>query len=168
MTQITPFYRLEAPDSQGRTLQSYWSMTDDQMEHRHDFIQWMFPLRQPSAFNPDAPLLTDDDINAFHHDPAMTNALRRSSTRFLQFLGLESDGHTIRKAPNFHDRAPTCWNHPNHNFLRITRCLTSLRTLGLSHEAAALFTFLQSLHAQNRVDPNTFAYWQNAMNPTAP
>jgi hypothetical protein len=162
VSPIIKFYSLEGPDSERRTLPSYWTMSDDEMESIHDFIQWMFPLRDPSAFNPDAPLLTDDDIETFRHDPAMQSALRRSFNRFLQFLGLQSDGPTIRKADNFSERIPTCWGRPNHNWLRITRCLTSLRTLGLAPEAAALFACLITLKSEGLANDDSFAHWNRA------
>jgi hypothetical protein len=162
VTPIIEFYRLEGTDSERRTLQSYWKMTDDEMEYTHDFIQWMFPLRDPSSFNPDAPLLTDDDIDAFHRDSALQSALRRSFERFLQFLGLQSDGDIIRKAPNFPARVPTCWIHLNHNWLRITRCLTSLRLLGLTREAAALFACLTTLKSEGLANEESFTHWNRA------
>ena len=59
---LIEFYRGIAPDSEGRTLADLWAFSDDEMEEVHDFIQWMFPLREPSRFNPDAPLLTDEDV----------------------------------------------------------------------------------------------------------
>lgn len=39
----------------GRTLQDILDYTDDQVEFDHQFIQWIFPLPETSAFNSDAP-----------------------------------------------------------------------------------------------------------------
>ena len=108
-------------------LSDYSAFDDRTMEDRHDFIQWMFPLDSPSAFNPDAPLLTDEDRAAFHCDKVLQESMRRSLDRFLAFLGLEigSDA-TTRRGVNFQKRVAV-WNNPNHNWLRITRMLKSLR-----------------------------------------
>ena len=43
----------------------------------------VFPLREPSRFNPDAPLLTDREIDAFAADPTLRAAMGRSLERFL-------------------------------------------------------------------------------------
>ena len=85
---ILNFYRLEAPDSEGRMLEDYWQWDNDTLEHVHDFIQWMFPLAESSAFNADAPLLTQDDKTAFRREPLLQSSMRRSLNLFLNFLGL--------------------------------------------------------------------------------
>jgi|TARA_R110000787_G_scaffold17748_1_gene55075 hypothetical protein len=37
---------------------------DDWMESNHSYIQWVFPNRTASIYNPSAHLLTDEFINA--------------------------------------------------------------------------------------------------------
>ena len=53
----------------------------------HDCTQWLFPLPDPSAFNPDAPIPTRETIETFGADPELRQALR-SLTRMLDFYGL--------------------------------------------------------------------------------
>ena len=65
----------------------------------------MFPLREPSRFNPDAPLVTDADVEAFRADPAILEALRRSFGRFLAFLGLAMEGGKVVEGPDFGRKA---------------------------------------------------------------
>lgn len=48
----------------------------------------------------------------------------------------------------------------NHNMLRATRVIKSLRLCGLNQEAAAFFKCLEGF--QNRVSGNTFEYWRAA------
>jgi hypothetical protein len=55
MSQLTEFYQGTGLDTEGRTLAQIWAFSDEAMEDDHDFIQWLFPLREPSRFNPDAP-----------------------------------------------------------------------------------------------------------------
>ena len=88
MSQLTDYYRGEARDTEGRTLQQAWDMYDD-WETCHDFIQWLFPLPEPSDFNPDAPLLTEDDIKIFKADPGIRNNLLYSSRLMLKFFGMK-------------------------------------------------------------------------------
>ncbi len=163
MSRLADFYRGTSTDTEGRTLADLWAFSDGEMEDVHDFIQWMFPLREPSRFNPDAPLVTEADIAGFRADPAIREALRRSLGRFLAFLGLRSEGGKVVAGEDF-ERKSGVWRHPNHNWLRITRVLASTRMLGLEEESRAFFAFLESLRDGGRsgIDPTTFRYWRDA------
>ena len=166
MSQLLDFYRGDGPDAEGRTLEQVLSWDDDSLESVHDFIQWLFPLPEPSQFNPDAPLLTPADIAAFHRDPLLRANLRRSFERILPFLGLaeRADGEVV-EGPNFVKRVGLVWEYPNHNWLRITRILRSLRLLGLESETQALYRRLADLRNRRRypIDMETFRYWTNAL-----
>jgi hypothetical protein len=74
----------------------------------------------------------------------------------------------VRPAPSFTTRRQV-WLRPfNHNFLRLTRILACLRTLGLPDEAAALFRCLEALfraEARDVIGPRTFAFWLRAVEP---
>jgi Opioid growth factor receptor (OGFr) conserved region len=122
---------------------------DASLEYTHDFIQWLFPLRERSGANPTAPRLDDATVAAFHARPDLRAALRRSYDRMLAFY-----------------TADRRWLTPgNHNHLRLTRMLISLRTLGLQDEAQTLYRFVTGLAAQHGgVTPDTLRYWRNAMN----
>jgi len=87
MSKLLDFYRGEATDPEGRSLQELWSWTDDELQEVHNFIQWMFPLPEPSRFNPDAPLLTEDDMAAFRKGDLLRSNLGKSFERILAFLG---------------------------------------------------------------------------------
>jgi hypothetical protein len=160
------FYRGNSPDSEGRRLMEVWAFSDDDLELAHDWVQWLFPLREPSRFNPDAPLLTDEEVAAFQTDPLLHGNLRRSFERFLAFLGLEwIEGGRVTEGPNFPARVPEVWSYPNHNWLRITRVLSSLRLLGLGDEARALYDRLKALYTSRRfpITADTFKYWSEAV-----
>src|SRR6516164_5949042 len=122
MSRLLDFYRGTATDCEGRWLRDLWQWKDDDLEAVHNFIQWMFPLPEPSQFNPDVPLLTSTDIAAFRTDETLRSHLRRSFERIISFLGLtERPDGSIGEGPNFSTRAADVWNSPNHNWLRITR-----------------------------------------------
>ena len=40
------------PDGRGRTLSMIMALDDQAIESTHDFIQWVFPLDEPSALTP--------------------------------------------------------------------------------------------------------------------
>ena len=107
MSQLLDFYRGEGTDAEGRSLHELWSWSNDELEQVHDFIQWMFPLREPSRFNPDAPLLTAADVAAFRSDAFLRSRLTKSFKRILVFLGLSlAEDGTVVEGPNFAERVP--------------------------------------------------------------
>lgn len=163
MSHLVDFYRGRTPDAEGRTLAEILAFSDGEMEDVHDFIQWIFPLREPSQFNPDAPLVNDADIAEFRADPALRQSLHRSFERFLAFLGLAFEDGKVVEGADFARKAGV-WRHRNHNWLRISRVLASLRILGLEEESRAFFTFLESLRdgGKSGIDSTTFGYWTGA------
>ena len=68
------FYRLEGPDARGRTLPEIWAWDAARLEGVHDYIQWLFPLPEPSAFNPHAPILTHGDDRGLPRRPGAATA----------------------------------------------------------------------------------------------
>lgn len=171
MSQLVEFYRGEARDTEGRRLEEIWAWDDDALEAVHDFIQWLFPLPEPSNFNPDAPLLSEQDIQAFRADPLLQGRLQRSFERVLRFLGLAlMEGGKVVEGDNFAARVPDVWAYPNHNWLRITRILRSLTLLGLEAQARALYDWLSATHREQRspISAETFRYWTGAVQSADP
>jgi hypothetical protein len=159
---LVRFYAGEGTDNRGRTLARMQGFDVDTMETVHDFIQWMFPLRDRSAFNPSAPLLTDADIAAFRARPELRAALRRSLEVYLRFLGLEYRDGVVVEVDGLEARREV-FTSPDHNWLRITRVLLCLRTLGLDDECRAFFAYLERIYrAGVGVTSDTFAYWRDA------
>ena len=138
MSQLIEFYRRTGTDAQGRTLDQILAFGDDEMESCHDFIQWLFPLEQASAFNSQTPILTKQDIQVFRGDGSLRANLSNSFDRFLAFLGLAREDQEIGPAADFASKQ-SVFTSPNHNWLRITRVLHALRLLGLEDEAQVLF-----------------------------
>jgi hypothetical protein len=161
---ILTFYR-GGRDSNGRSLDQIWAWPDERLEGAHDYIQWLFPLQEPSAFNASAPILTECDIAAFRNDALLAGSLRRSLECMLGFFGLEDTGSEIRMSPSFRTKAARWLVPGNHNHLRLTRILKSLRILGLEHEAMQLFRALEEIYCNtpSRIAPGTFQFWKQAV-----
>lgn len=151
-----------AKDDRGRTLHEIRSWDLERLESTHDYIQWLFPLRERSGANPGAPLLDDETVRAFRDDPRLRAELLASFEMMLRFFGLKLDGARLVELPNFRERAEVWLG--SHNLLRITRILISLRTLGLDEPARAFYDFLEQLYRREpaRIG-SSFAYWQRAM-----
>ena len=157
-------------DGNGRTLREILAWSDTTLEDVHDYIQWVFPTRQPSAVNPSAPLVTADTIRAFAADADLRRALLDAFTRMLTFYGLRRearDDGTVQveiDEAKFADRAGRWLRPNNHNHLRLTRILTSLRLLGLRDHSRALFACLAAIARDHpdAVSATTLAYWRRA------
>jgi hypothetical protein len=103
------------------------------------------------------------DIEIFRDDPAIRASLLRSFERFLAFLGLAIEGGRVVEGADFAPKSEV-WRFPNHNWLRISRVLASLRILGLEDESRAFFAFLESLRegGTSGIDGRTFGFWTGA------
>jgi len=167
---LISFYLGEGRDRAGRKIQAIWAWDFETLESVHDFIQWLFPLRQKSAFNSNAPTVDASVIEAFQTNPQLRQNLLHSFTVMLQFYGLrrepqESGAIAIHRADNYPQRQRE-WVQPfNHNFLRITRILKCLVLFGLRAEAEAFYACLQSIYQENaqQIGYETFQYWTKAI-----
>jgi hypothetical protein len=165
---LISFYKDSDCDHAGRRLEDILSFDDRQLEDVHDYIQWLFPLPERSAFQPHVPSLTAEDIGAFKSTPAMQARLKESFTRILSFYGLKDDGEKIAPAENFAARTEEWLTPRNHNFLRITRILRSLTLLGLESEANRFFDALENLHKQPELKliiGNSYSFWKQQVAP---
>jgi hypothetical protein len=155
-------------DGEGRRLADMLGWDDDRLERVHDYIQWVFPTRQPSGVNPFAPLVTEATVVAFAADPLLSTRLREALDRMLRFYGLRRNGERIEIDPaRFADRARTWLHAGNHNHLRLTRIMESVATLGLPDDARALQRCLLDDVAGGagggRISPRTLEFWRRAV-----
>ena len=56
MSAITAFLEGRGVDAAGRTFDEIVGLDPFRLEHRHDYIQWLFPLAEPSGAVAGAPL----------------------------------------------------------------------------------------------------------------
>jgi len=166
-TDLIAFYRGQGSDTKGRTIDEIWSWDHRRLEMVHDFIQWLFPLPEPSRFNPDAPSLTAEDIAALRNDPDLQTRILRSLDLMLDFLHLVRKGFVIERCPGFGEQVP--WlDFANHNHLRLTRILLFLGHAGLHSEAAGLLHCLEDIAAREgagKISTRTLDFWRNAAPP---
>ncbi|HYZ86398.1 MAG TPA: opioid growth factor receptor-related protein [Bryobacteraceae bacterium] len=163
---ILRFYR-GSGDSQGRSLDQIWAWPPEWLESTHDYIQWLFPLDEPSDFNSHAPILTGDDIAAFRNDPLLQASLQQSLDVMLRFYGLESESESgrITRSRQFGQRAGIWLTPDNHNHLRLTRILKSLTLLGLEESATRLFKALEEIYVNStgRIGRKSYEFWKAAV-----
>ena len=119
---IVAFLEGEGTDGRGRTLFEVLALDDVRLETVHDFIQWLFPLTEPSIAVPDAAVLGPEDVAAIRESGMAQCALAAATDRMDAFYRSTHD-----------------WLMPNdHNHRRITRIIRSLRLLR-DDEAADAF-----------------------------
>jgi hypothetical protein len=170
VSKLIDFYFGTGTDHRGRTLREILAWDDEQLESTHDYIQWLFPLPQPSQFNRHAPLLTDLDRAAFQDSDQIRANMTRALRRMLAFYGFstrraagDADGR-LRVVPR-PGRQRHWLTRGNHNYLRITRILASLTLVGLGGWAEAIFEVLSELcrDQPSIIGAETFGYWERAV-----
>ena len=148
MIEIVGFLEGKTPDHRGRILAMLLQQPDHRAEATHDYIQWLFPLDEPSRSVNGAPVLTELDIDEIKESILAQGNLAKSASWFLGFL--ERNNHWITKY--------------NHNHLRITRVIKSLRLLA-SDKAADEFkdkVFVYLGDDLNLIDPKARSFWNSA------
>ncbi len=147
MSALTDFLDGDGVDGAGRSLAGVLAFDDVGLESRHDFIQWLFPLPEGSAAVPGSPVLTDDDRETIRSSPGALANLRAAAERMTVF-------YTRTQA----------WRATfDHNHLRITRIIRSLRLL-LDDAAADAFRdeTLALLGDRPMVNPRSLEFWRRA------
>jgi hypothetical protein len=174
MSKIIDFYDGISPDSENRMLFDILAQPLDWMEMCHDYIQWLFPLKEESNFNPDAPLLTDEDIREFKNRFGAKSIALHNFTeaieKMLYFLGIDIfwDGFELdafQLAINFEKQKYTWLGPVNHNALRITRMLSCLSILGFEKLAGDLLVFMKEKAPTvgGEISPRSIEYWEKAL-----
>ena len=80
---LVNFLNETGPDHQGRYLRDIWDFDDKAIEQTHDFIQWVFPLREKSMSVPGVPTLSTEDIEAIRTSEVARVNLEKSANWYL-------------------------------------------------------------------------------------
>jgi len=125
-------------DRKGRTLDDILRKDDIWWDRTHDFIQWVFPNKERSRYNLLAPVYSASDALEY---PDM----EKSFERFCRFLN------------------NTDWKHKgNHNLLRITRVIKSLRLFGRDDLADLLLIYVMDETKDIKGLEKSRVYWLHA------
>lgn len=145
---LLEFLEGKSTDNFERMIHDVWNFNDQQIERTHNFIQWLFPLAVPSASVPGAPVLTKDDIAAIRASDTAQDKICKSAEWYGSFL----ERNDFWKKP--HD----------HNHLRITRVIRSLRLLVDEDEADAFRIEIYSLLGNDLslIPKKTRQFWDEA------
>jgi len=148
MSAIVDFLEGRGPDAAGRTIEAVLGFGPRPLEHHHDFIQWLFPLPEPSRAVPTAPIVSPGDIETLRSSPAAQFNLARARTHMIWFY--ETTDHWLKPE--------------DHNHLRITRIIRSLRLLVGDREADGFRRRIADRIAQEKlvINPESLRRWSAA------
>lgn len=91
-TEIIRFYQGFLTPSCRHLISDIWELWPTlKLEEEHDFIQWIFPLDEPSSHNLNAPILTKEDIQEFRNDRLLQHNVMISVHTFMKFLYIMAD-----------------------------------------------------------------------------
>lgn len=146
---IVNFLSGSGSDHRGRSLEEVLALSDSELESRHDFIQWLFPLDTPSAAVPGSPVLSSNDIAEIRGCQQCRANLLRASDRMRRFYA-ENDHWLVRF---------------DHNHRRITRIIKSLSLLVGNQEAEEFYRFIEERVAETNapVSATSRRFWRNAI-----
>lgn len=167
---ILKFYRGGKKNYYNKTLEEIWSYDDEELETRHDFIQFIFPLKEKSKFAELAPAITNREIEIIRNDPILLNNVLTSFDMMIDFFGLMYEPRIDRIIPNprrFQQRAldPIYgWLINTHNFLRITRIIKSLGIFDLKYQGRLFFIAMCDIYKKysEYIGKETWKFWKEA------
>lgn len=140
--RIQKFYTDSGMDSAGRERLQILKQSDQWLEETHDYIQWLFPTDEKSLFNADAPIISQTEVNEILTDKGSTieRNMLQSFYRMMKFYGLsilcDSEGNVQIKAKE--PPLGKMLTKNNHNFLRLSRIMISMKLFGLEEYSEAL------------------------------
>lgn len=178
MSRLLDFFsHPDKPNNLGFRFNDIFTWFDDQLESKHNYIQWFFPLHERSACFGDAPVLDIDDVVVFSELWVARRMQRKVLDRMLKFYGIKYSWFNNPKydlfAPSGYIRVD--WISEaggyDHNYLRISRILASLRIFGNKRAAKKLFNYLMLQQERYKIISNgrmlfpetTVKYWKLAM-----
>lgn len=115
---------------------------DEALEYRHNWVQYAFPLPDPSNYNPNAPTISKAEFHLVSDQDALL--LGKFAVRFCEFI--------LRNS--------RVWTPGNHNHLRITRAIKCLMLAQMPVYAKDLY-LLAIIHANGSCESQRF--WSDAI-----
>lgn len=113
----------------------------------HDYIQWCFPLPEPSQKQPQTPVLSRRELEAFRASDDLKDGIRKALA-------------VMRK---FYEESPQWCTAKNHNYLRITRILRCLTLVGLHEEAKEFHAWVVEKSTKQPTMVDSMPYWDQAL-----
>ena len=152
-------------DGRGRTLADYMQFDAAKWEECHDHIQWAFPTKTRSAYNPNAPVVPEDFV--FEGDCRVKQAILDLMKNY--FASLHITMETATNGVNFvkftfdpsNNNDSWVWSG-DHNMKRMTRLIECLGIFDMQAIQRDLVEFLlYDLAVKNAdyISYSTIVFW---------
>jgi hypothetical protein len=162
---LIDFFYFCGTDDKGRTLDFILNQPDEWLESTHDYIQWLFPLKERSGANPNAPLFDNELLGAFRLYSVGRDQMVRALDRMLKFYGLQRDDLVISKASIWNERKGYWYVEPTHNDLRISRIIKSMSILTMVEHSESILDTLHILAGESDCgfSREAIEFWNSAI-----
>ena len=160
---IKDFLMGTGKDHLGRTFGDILHMDNSELESDHEYIQWVFPLHEESfhaevclviTHNTHREIVTQGDKELKLIQDNM-DTMRSHMTKFYGICDSMSSEEKLTRQ--------RIWCSPNnHNRLRISRIIRSLRLFRLSDEASNFYEKVRDVGVYLGMDNVTLGYWFRA------
>lgn len=140
------FLKNNEPDIYGRYISEIWSFNDEQIETTHNFIQFLFPLTQPSknSFNK-IYINSDDLLHELKSDKKVRESIMYSSNWYFSFLERNQHWQT----------------YFDHNHLRISRVIESLNVIVSNRQANRFYKQVLDICIEELINDETKLIWKS-------
>lgn len=152
------FLRGTRTDHQCRTVFNYMDLSGAEWEYNHDIVQWAFPTHVASAFNAESPVVVPGRVEHEYDLEALQERLLGLMQNYLRSINIEMNSGEFKLIGNE-------FEPPQHNMLRITRLITSLRLFGKEDLAKKLYFFMMTLARRfpRTINTTSVVFWRQAM-----
>mgnify|MGYP001169483127 CR=1 FL=1 len=135
-------------DYKGRKLKDILKFSNNKIEETHDFIQLIFPLNEPSFFSSNKHYIkSSEQLKELTSNLQIKKNILNSADWFISFLS--KNNHWI--------------THYDHNHLRITRMIKSVRLIVGNAEANNIYNKIISIEGVLiNVSKKSLKYWKEA------
>ena len=144
---IIDFYQGTGTNADGQTFHECLQMSDAAWEKGHLFIQWLFPLPEPSHMQPSSPVATQDDYNIISTTPVLKMRVLAALGRYIAFL----------------DRTTQWRRQGDHNHQRITRVIRCLCFVGWNDPAYDFCEHVKEQIGGTGAGTRTMWFWDEAL-----
>ena len=128
-------------------MHASWGLDYERLEMHHGYIQWIFPVFENAGMNWESSPLTKDGARTIRDDAQASERVLASYRMMLKFYGFvladERTGAVQRDPVDACGARIGNLNASPHNFLRVSRILTSLGELGFHRYKKPLLEALQ-------------------------
>ncbi|XP_071956721.1 uncharacterized protein [Antedon mediterranea] len=143
-----------------------WKGNYDVLEYNHNYIQWLFPIREKGV-NWYSQVLQLHEAKRIQKDPAARKRFINSLEMMLGFYGIRikliKGSYKLCRSDDFESRFKHL-NRSSHNYLRITRIFKSMCELGFEEMQQPLILFFyneifETKELKSSVKRSFLTYW---------